>query len=183
MLNKETFTKGITVLQKIYLNWTFNSKDPLQMQIWYESFEGLNDDDFMRIIKTFCRTRIKAPGCPNDVLMILAEEEEQKWPEPDKAFNQVRELIRDFGWQYGREDIYAAISDNPALTKTVKDMESDLRELTTDDTYTPERFRRAYAINLKAMCLRNRDDKLRLATKQHEVIESKVIGKSLTYEN
>ena len=183
MLNKTTFTKGITVLQKMFLNWTFNSKDPLQMQLWYEALQGIEDDEFMKLIKTYCTTRIHAPNNPNELLMILAEDEETKWPNPNQAFEKVRDLIRTWGWIYGNEDIYDAIKDNPALTKTVKEMESDLRQLTTEDTFTPERFRKAYAINLKAMCLRNRDEKLRIAVASgQQAIESGSLGRALPYE-
>ena len=94
MLNKETFTKGITVLQKMFLNWTFNSKDPLQMELWYEALQGMDDKRFMEVIKTYCTTRIHAPNNPNEILMILAEEEEKNYPDPNKAFEIVRELIR-----------------------------------------------------------------------------------------
>ena len=182
MLNKETFTKGITVLQKMFLNWTFNSKDPLQMQLWYEALQGIDDKRFMEVIKTYCTTRIHAPNNPNEILMILAEEEEKNYPDPNKAFEIVRELIRTWGWVWGRQDIYLAIKDNPALLKTVKEMESDLRQLTTDDKYTPERFRKAYAINLKVMCMQKRDEKLRLgAQQQTKAIESD-LGRSLPYE-
>lgn len=182
MLNKQTFTNGITVLQKMFLNWTFNSKDPLQMQLWYEALQGIDDKKFMEVIKTYCTTRIHAPNNPNEILMILAEEEEKNYPDPNKAFERVRQLIRDFGWTWGEEDIYAGIEKNPALTKTVKEFESELRELRTDDKFLPEQFRRAYAINLKAMCMQKRDEKLRLgAQQQTKAIESD-LGRSLPYE-
>lgn len=183
MLNKETFTKGITVLQKMFLNWTFNSKDPLQMQLWYEALQGIDDDQFLKVIKTYCTTRVHAPNNPNELLMILAEDEEKKWPNPNQAFEQVRDLIRTWGWIYGEEDIYEAIKDNPALTKTVKEMESDLRQLTTEDTFTPERFRKTYAINLKAMCMRKRDEQLRLTVATaNQAITDGTMGRALPYE-
>lgn len=182
MLSKETYMRGITITQKIFLNWSFNSKDALQVQVWYEALKGIDDEDFMKVIETYCKTRIHAPTCPNDLLMILAEEEERKFPDPNQAFSKVRQLIRDNGWQYGRNDIYEAIKDNPALYETVKDMEADLRDLTTDDTYTPERFRKAYAIKLKAMCMRNRDERLRLSANKISVpVDQKVKG-FLPYE-
>ena len=181
MLNKETFTNGITILQKMFLNWSFNAKDPIQMQLWYQVFEGLDDKEFMRLIKVYSTTRIHAPNSPNDILMILAEEEEYKWPDPNKAFQAVRLLIRTYGWEWGRADIYMAIKDNEALTKTVKEMESELRQLTVDDTFTPERFKKAYAINLKTMCIRKRDEKLKLGVNKQQAIESD-LGKSLPYE-
>ena len=142
-----------------------------------------DNKEFMKLIKIYCTTRIHAPNNPNELLMIHAEDEETKWPNPNQAFEKVRDLIRTWGWIYGKEDIYEAIKDNPALTKTVKEMESDLRQLTTEDTFTPERFRKAYAINLKAMCMRNRDEKLRLAVASgQQAIESGSLGRALPYE-
>lgn len=182
MLNKETFINGITIMQKMFLNWNFNSKDALMIQLWYQVFEGLSDDEFMKLIKTYCTTRIHAPGSPNEMLQILAEEEEKKWPDPNKAFEAVRSLIRGYGWEYGSGDIYRAIKDNPALTKTVKEMESELRELRSDDNYLPERFRKAYAINLKAMCMRRRDERLKVGASQKPQLESDLGGGYLPYE-
>ena len=183
MLSKKTFLEGVTILQKMFLNWTFNSKDPLQMQLWYEAFKGVEDKKFMDVIATYCKTRIHPPMNPNEILMVLSEEIEKNYLDPDRAFQKVRELIRDYGWMYGSKDIYSAISDNPALTKTVKDMESELRSLTSDDTFTPERFRKAYAVNLKAMCIRKRDEQLSLTANQiHTPIESTSTGGFLPYE-
>lgn len=160
MLKQETFINGITVLQKFFLKWEFNSKDELQMRIWYNALSAIEDDEFMGLIETYCTSRIHAPSSPNDLLTIMAEEEEKKWPDPFKAFAQVRQLIRDNGWEYGRSDIYEAIRPNVALYKTVKDMEPELRELTTDDKFLPERFRKEYEKQLKIMCIRKRDQKL-----------------------
>ena len=102
---------------------------------------------------------------------------------PEQAFNLVRDLIRDYGWQYGRKDIYSGVKNNPALLETVKEFEYDLRELTVNDQFIPKRFKDAYAIKLKTMCIKKRDEKLRLAASQPAgAIESKTIGNALPYE-
>ena len=181
MLNKETFINGITIMQKMFLNWTFNAKAPLQIQLWYQVFEGLSDNEFMGMIKTYSTTRIHPPQSPNELLMILAEEEEKKYDDPNTAFEKVRRLIRSYGFEYGESNIFDHIKDNPALTKTVKDMKSELKQLTYSDTLTPERFRKAYAINLKAMCMRKRDERLKLGVSQPKAIETEM-GKGLPYE-
>lgn len=183
MLSKETFIKGITILQKIYLNWNFNSKDSLQVSLWYKALNGIDDKDFLRVIETFCKTRIKGPGSPNDILTILSEEEEAKWMNPDQAFNHVRYLIREFGWTYGRKDIYDGVKDNPALLQTVKEFEYDLRELTVNDIFTPKRFKDSYLFKLKVMCTRKRDERLRLEAEQMpDDSKSKIMGRMLPYE-
>lgn len=183
MLSKEVFLKQITILKVFYTRWNFNDKDATQMNVWYQAFSAVEDNDFERIISTFCRTHIHAPDSPNEILMILSEEEEKKWMDPEQAFNHVRDLIRDYGWQYGRKDIYKRVSNNPALLETVKEFENDLRELTVNDQFIPKRFKDYYAIKLKAMCIRKRDEKLRLAAEHNQkFIESKVIGNALPYE-
>lgn len=183
MLNKDLFLKEITILKAFYTKWNFNDKDPMQMNVWYQSFAAVDDKDFERIIETFCRIHIHAPESPNDILMILVEEEEKKWMNPEQAFNYVRELIRDYGWYYGSKDIYNSIKNNTALFETVKEMENDLQELTDRDQFTPKRFKDIYAVKLKTMCIRKRDEKLRLSASQiPAVIESDVIGTALSYE-
>lgn len=181
MLSKETFIKGITVLQKIFLNWTFNSKDALMVSLWYKALNGIDDKDFLRVVETYCKTRVKAPNSPNELLMILAEEEEKKWMNPEQAFNLVRELIREYGWSYGSKDIYNGVRNNPALYETVREFEYDLRELTVNDQFTPKRFKEAYAIKLKTMAMKTRDEKLTAAA-QVPVIESGSMGRALPYE-
>jgi len=183
MLSKEVFLKQITILKVFYTRWNFNDKDATQMNVWYQAFSAVEDNDFERIISTFCRTHIHAPDSPNEILMILSEEEEKKWMNPEQAFNHVRDLIRDYGWQYGRKDIYSGVKNNPALLETVKEFEYDLRELTVNDQFIPKRFKDAYAIKLKTMCIKKRDEKLRLAASQPAgAIESKTIGNALPYE-
>lgn len=183
MLSKELFLKQITILKVFYTRWNFNDKDSTQMNVWYQAFAAVEDKDFERIISTYCRTRIHAPDSPNEILMILSEEEEKRWMNPEQAFNHVRELIRNYGWVYGSKDIYDGVRNNPALLKTVKEFEYELRELTINDQFTPKRFKDYYAIKLKAMCIRKRDNKLRLAAEQNQnLIESQVIGNALPYE-
>lgn len=162
MLRKETFIKGITILQKIFLKWTFNSKDSVQVNLWYKAFEGLEDREFMKMIETFCKTRVNAPVSPKDILSILVEEEEAKYINPDAAFNKVRLLIREYGWEFGKNDIYNNIRENRALYETVRDFELDLRQMTVNDVVTPKRFKEAYALKLKTICIKNVDDKLRI---------------------
>ena len=160
MLNQQIFMDEMKMIKYTYLNWSFNTSDEMQMRIWYGFFSNLNEEEFCRMVETYRTTNIHAPNSPNDLLMVLVEEDEKKFEDPHRAFAKVRQLIRDNGWQYGRQDIYDSIKGNPALYKTVKDMEPELRELTADDKFLPERFRKEYAVQLKAMCRRNRNAKL-----------------------
>jgi len=160
MLNQKTFITGMQYLKNFYIKWEFDLTDRTKLEVWYGFLSALDEADFTRIIETYCTTNIHAPQSPNDLIMILVEEDEKNYADPYRAFALVRQLIRDNGWQYGRQDIYDSIKGNPALYKTVKDMEPELRELTADDKFLPERFRKEYAIQLKAMCIRNRNAKL-----------------------
>lgn len=160
MLNQQIFMNEMKMIKYTYLNWSFNTSDEMQMRIWYGFFSNLSEEEFCRMVETYRTTNIHAPNSPNDLLMVLVEEDEKKFEDPHRAFAKVRQLIRDNGWQYGRQDIYDSIKGNPALYKTVKDMEPELRELTADDKFLPERFRKEYAVQLKAMCIRNRNAKL-----------------------
>lgn len=160
MLNQQIFMNEMRMIKYTYLNWNFNTADEMQMRTWYGFFSNLSEEDFCRMVETYRTTNVHAPNSPNDLLMVLVEEDEKNYADPYRAFALVRQLIRDNGWQYGRQDIYDSIKGNPALYKTVKDMEPELRELTADDKFLPERFRKEYAVQLKAMCIRNRNAKL-----------------------
>ena len=93
------------MIKYTYLNWSFNTSDEMQMRIWYGFFSNLSEEEFCRMVETYRTTNIHAPNSPNDLLMVLVEEDEKKFEDPHRAFAKVRQLIRDNGWQYGRQDI------------------------------------------------------------------------------
>lgn len=160
-MTQKTFIKGMSIIKSVYLDWRFDLNDPQQVQVWYSILYGIADDEFLRLVKTLCSTRIKAPSAPAEFFQLMVAEEEAKFISPTEAFNRVLNLIREHGFVYGASAIYGAIESNPALFKTVKEMESELRELRTDDEYTPERFRKAYRFNVAYIAEKRKNERIK----------------------
>lgn len=160
-MNKKAFIEGISILKAVYMDWKFDLNNPTQVKTWYSVLFPITDEDFGQLIQVICRTRVKAPSSPAEFFQIMASEEEAKFISPGEAFNKVLGLIREHGFVYGSDKIYAAIADNPPLTKTVREMESELRELMVGDEFVPERFRKAYRYNVALIAEKRKNERIK----------------------
>ena len=149
MLDQKTFLQGINYLKANYINWGFDLNNDLMITIWYKKFSNLETSVFMELVEKYTELNKFPPNSPAELLDLLRDRIEQKELTSHEAWAEIMGLIHRYGFYYGKEKIYAALEDKPALKKTVKEFEGELRQLTVDDKYTPERFKRAYAINLK----------------------------------
>lgn len=149
MLDQKVFLQGINYLKANYLNWQFDINNDLMIKVWYKKFSNLEDAVFMGLIEKYTELNKFAPNSPAELLELLRDQMAQKELDANEAWEEVRRLIRSYGFYYGSKQIYEALEDKPALLKTVRQFEGELRTLMSDDKYTPERFKKAYAINLK----------------------------------
>lgn len=155
MLDQKTFLQGINYLKANYINWGFDLNNDLMISIWYKKFSNLEKSVFMELVEKYTELNKFPPNSPAELLDLLRDRIEQKELTAHEAWQEVISLIQRHGFYYGRDEIYKALEDKPALKKTVAEFESDLRNLMVDDNYTPERFKKAYAINLKRQVERN----------------------------
>ena len=149
MLDQKTFLQGINYLKANYINWGFDLNNDLMLKVWYKKFSNLADQDFMELVERYTELNKFPPNSPADLLELLRETIKNKELSANEAWAEVVGLIHRYGFFYGRDRIYAALEDKPALKKTVREYEGELRRLMEDDKYTPERFKKAYEINLK----------------------------------
>ena len=149
MLDQKTFLQGINYLKANYLNWQFDINNDLMLKVWYKKFSNLEDAVFMGLVEKYTELNKFAPNSPAELLELLRDQMAQKELDANEAWEEVRRLIRRHGFFYGSKQIYEELEDKPALLKTVRQFEGELRTLMSDDKYTPERFKKAYAINLK----------------------------------
>ena len=68
MLSAEKFIAGMTLLKKNYIGWQFDTKDEIQVKLWYSAFKNLTDERFNELIKDY----IASGGHPEAVV--------NKWP-------------------------------------------------------------------------------------------------------
>lgn len=149
MLDQKTFLQGINYLKANYINWGFDLNNDLMLKVWFKKFSNLEPNVFMQLVEKYTELNKFAPNSPADLLDLLRNQMTQQQLDPNEAWQEVINLIHSYGFNYGRDKIYAALEDKPALKKTVQEMESDLRYLETGDTYTPQNFKKVYEINLK----------------------------------
>lgn len=166
MLDKGNFIAGMTLLKKTYLDWSFDLNDDMQIAVWYSSFKNLTDDQFKRLINEYREHNHKPPMSIRALTEILVNKflATAKVP-PEKALDTVRNIINENGgWEYGRSGIYKDLERYPkSLTETVREFEGTLSIMSAGDTYTADRFRRAYEERLKASATREVDKRLGIA--------------------
>lgn len=155
MLDQKVFLQGINYLKANYLNWGFDLNNDLMLKVWYKKFSNLEPSVFMEIVEKYTELYKFPPNSPAELLDLLRDQITQRELTNGEAWEEVIRLIHRYGFYYGREKIYEALADKPALLKTVKEYEPELRTLQTDDSYTPERFKKSYAINLKRQVEKN----------------------------
>lgn len=175
MLSKETFIAGMTALKKGYIGWEFDLGDDMQISFWYAAFKGLSDEQFNSMIGEYYAHNHFPPKCARDLTEVLVDAVVAKAKiKPDNALDTVREIVSNCGgWDYeGRDEIYQELKKYPALSDTVHEFEAELRRMNAGDTYTADRFRRAYEIKLRANAIRQVDKALGLSIPDN----SKLLG-------
>ena len=126
---------------------------------------GLTDEQFQNIIIEYYAHNKYPPKCARDLTEVLVDKAvEGAAIKPENALNTVREIISNRGgWEYeGRAEIYQDLKRYPALSETVHEFEAELRRMSANDTYTADRFRKAYEVRLRAGAIRQVDTALGL---------------------
>ena len=152
MLEIKTFITGMEMLKKCYIGWQFDTKDKIQVELWYSAFKNTSDEQFSSILKEYMAHNEYPPKCIKNLTDILVDKTVcQAKISPERALHYVREVISECGgWEYGGKlDIYRRLEKYPALCKTVKEFEATIRAMQANDSYTADRFRKAYEQNLR----------------------------------
>ena len=149
MLDQKTFLQGINYLKANYINWGFDLNNDLMLKVWYKKFSNLEAAVFMQLIEKYTEVSKFPPQSPAELLDLLRDQLAKSEMDPQAAWQEVLGLMRKHGFYYGRDKIYKALEDKPALKQTVEQFEMELSHLMVDDTNTPLRFKNAYAANLK----------------------------------
>ena len=166
MLSQEKFISGMEILKAAFIDFKFDTNNEMQVKVWYSVFKNMSDKAFISMIKEYYPLNQHPPKCPRDLTVIIVDgivaKEKVK---PEIALDTVREIVSNCGgWDYeGRDEIYQELKKYPALSETVHEFEAELRRMNAGDTYTVDRFRRAYEIKLRANAIRQVDKALGLS--------------------
>lgn len=165
MLSQATFISGMTALKKGFIGFDFDTQDEIQVKVWYSALKGLSDEQFKNMIVEYYAHNNYPPKCARDLTVVLVDKVVSNAKiKPENALNTVREIVSNRGgWEYeGRSEIYQDLKKYPALSETVHEFESELRRMNAGDTYTADRFRKAYEIKLRAGAIKQVDTVLGL---------------------
>lgn len=165
MLSQATFISGMTALKKGYIGFEFDTQDEIQVKVWYSALKGLSDEQFKNMIVEYYAHNKYAPKCARDLTEVIVDRlVSDAKIKPDNALNTVREIVSNRGgWDYeGRDEIYQDLEKYPALSETVHEFEAELRRMNVGDTYTADRFRKAYEYKLRVQAIRQVDTALGL---------------------
>lgn len=166
MLDLKTFVAGLVTLQKAYIGWEFDIKDEMQVKIWYMPLQNLTEEQYKWLIKEYRNKNHYPPKCVKDLTDILVNVYYNRAKiKPERALEFVRDVISEKGgWEYGgKTEIYKELSKYPALLETVKEFEDTIKNMSANDTYAADRFRRAYEERLRASATREVDKRLGIA--------------------
>lgn len=191
MLAAKAFMSGMEMLKKCYIGWQFDTKDKMQVELWYSAFKNTTDEQFISIVKEYIARNDHPPKCIKNLTDILVDKAlEQVKITPERALPFVREIISDCGgWEYGgKKDIYKKLEPYPALYKTVREFEETIKTMQANDPFTADRFRRAYEQRLRDAATTRIDSLLGLSIQDSSKIlgpaptQSKFLGGALPYE-
>ena len=151
MLSDQSFMTGIEMLRKCFIGWQFDTKDEMQVKLWYSAFKNLTDKQFISLVKEYIAKNEYPPKCIKNLTDIYVDRQVKlaNIP-PEKALAYVRDIVTDCGgWEYGKKDIYSKLRRFHTLYAVVKGFEDTLRTMSANDPYTAERFRKVYEERLR----------------------------------
>lgn len=192
MLSLQSFISGMELLKKCFIGWQFDTKDEMQVKVWYAAFKNLTDEQYKSLIKDYYVHNQQPPKSVRDLTNVLVDKIylTAKIP-PEKGLGIVRDIISECGgWEYGgKTEIYKKLQNYPvSLMETVKEFEDSLKSMPANDPYVSERFRKAYAVRLRASAIREVDKRLGLSINDNNptlgsaATQSKLLGGALPYE-
>lgn len=149
MLDQKTFLQGINYLKANYLNWSFDLNNDLMIKVWYKKFNKLEPNIFINLVEKYTETNKYAPNSPADLLEVLKDQLEKKELNANQAWQLINDLKYKHSFELGAREIYLELENKPALYKTVKEFERDIKDAKRGDTYIMDAFKKAYQNNLK----------------------------------
>jgi len=158
MVNRERFIKGIKYLSVYYTNFKFDITDDFSLDVWHNAFKDITDEDFKYCVETYCKLNQYAPSSPHALLDIYFDyvtdelTSDQAWELVEKNLNKGisgYQTISNGKVVYVNK-FYEEIKKYPLIEETCKELESTLRDITSDNkSYTKHEFKELYKSKLE----------------------------------
>lgn len=91
MLDFNTFTNGLNILEKCYKGFELTSEE---MPVWYEIIKSdIDDNTFMPLVVNYCKSE-SAPKCPADLIRFGKKLLSDNAPAPALVARELNESVR-----------------------------------------------------------------------------------------
>lgn len=111
MLDKKVFLKGILKLKKKYINFKLDVTDQEQLAFWHEDFQELSDDEYIALIKAYCKENEFGPRSPFSILKII-KDIKSNLNSAEEFANDLLEINRRLGFNYNKNACLEVLKEN-----------------------------------------------------------------------
>ena len=97
ILTESGFITGIEMLSAYYMTFKFwveefKGQSEIRKKMWYATFKNMGDDDFVKLVETYCLENIYAPQSPTSILEFAKQKYLENQPQAELEFEKVVEL-------------------------------------------------------------------------------------------
>lgn len=150
-MTKQTFAKGMEYLNAFYVNLKINLDNPLVVEVWYDVFKETKDEDFLKMIKSYCLENVFAPQSPTSILEFSKQKYLESQPQAELEFEKIIELNKRYSIRLNQETVFAKI--NNEITKTV--LKAFLNDFITIGDETRERVKKTFVSQYNSLLKAN----------------------------
>lgn len=150
MLDKIIFIQCLNFIKNCYVNWQLELGNEQVIETWYDFFQNIDTNDFIKLVKDYCKEKEFAPQSPASLLNFLESQFIKQELDVFEAWEKITSLIREIGFQRqeDKKTVYLELNDFPVLKKTTWQLERELSNLKVDDYYLQKIFKEAYLNNV-----------------------------------
>ena len=149
MLDKKIFLKGLKYIYDYYTKFDFDIKNEDKVAVWYEVFQGFEDEKFANLIKSYCVSNQYAPQSPTSIINFYKDTMSLGELTGGKAWQIGYEAIKQDGFRPSRT-VERLKDQHPIISKTLDEMKHKFMDLKTDDLkWVEKEFVELYDKNLK----------------------------------
>ena len=131
-MNKQTFAKGMEYLNTYYVNLKINLDNPMVIEIWFDVFKHMEDENFINLIKNYCLENIYAPQSPTSILEFAKQKYLENQPQAELEFEKVVELNKRYSLRINEDTIMAKI-DSEITRSVLKAFKNDFINIGDDN--------------------------------------------------
>ena len=146
-MKPDIFASNIATLNAFYVNFKLDTSSELVMDVWYNFFKEMDDQEFTDLVKHYMIHNIYPPQSPAHLLEHYKKTLIEHSTTAEKAWNDMLELrqkraFMDYnavmGTRYLIEEMIEHFEDNgqPAIARTMERLKDDLRVGVDDNKRT-----------------------------------------------